>query len=451
MIGGSLADPIINHPGWFSEDSRWKKLFEKCPFLLPNIVTSTLLFFSLILAFLFLEESHPDYLGRNKYDPGLAVGDAIIQFLTFGKFNPATARNERFQKKLRDEEQAASVLSAESDDSKKSNANSTQSTESTNLLQRVDDVVEEDMEYISGEFTNHDHVHHHSITAENTVSNYGSLGQLQQQPSSPTAESISSTSKEDRSANGTFFEALTPAVLATMSMYFLIALQTVVFDEMLPLMASTPPVLDPALGGPSKLPFHFVGGLGLTSVQVGNLLSMTGLVGTFLVMFYFPYVDGKYGTYGPFCLVNKLFPLVHFLMPFSLLLVGAPPESAVAKGIAWVQKKAVDHGFTPPMYALLGIMMIKTLLMAIAFPAVMLLINRAIPNRKHTGGINGLSQMFAATARAIGPILWGLIMTKGQEWQLAGLPWWLLTVVCFGAFGFIKILDRYRDVFEKDK
>lgn len=409
-----------------------------------------MLLMSLILAFLFLEESHPDYLSRNYYDPGLIVGDTIVRAFTFGKFSPTAARRRRIEQLEEEEramEEAAAAASAASltpVDSKDSN--SKQANESTSLLQRVDDTLEEDMEYISGQFTNHSHTQHHIPT--DAAPNYGALEE--QPPVSPTAPSIN---KEDRAANGTFFEALTPAVLATMSMYFMIALQTVVFDEMMPLMASTPPARDPETGAPSsKMPFHFVGGLGLTSVQVGNLLSLTGLLGTFLVMFYFPYVDGKYGTYGPFCLVNKIFPVTHFFMPYVLLLVGEEPPRSMPAGaarvVAYVQE--VSHGFTHSMWALLVIMMFKTLLMAIAFPAVMLLINRAIPNRKHTGGINGLSQMFAASARAIGPILWGLIMTKGQEWEIAELPWWLLSVFCLGAFGLIKVLDRYRHVFEQD-
>lgn len=55
MLGGSLADPIKNHPGWFSSDKDgfWKILFTKRPFLLPNIATSLLLVSGTILAFCF--------------------------------------------------------------------------------------------------------------------------------------------------------------------------------------------------------------------------------------------------------------------------------------------------------------------------------------------------------------------------------------------------------------
>ncbi|KAJ5339107.1 hypothetical protein N7452_005835 [Penicillium brevicompactum] len=55
-IGGLLAKPAENYPSLFPVDG----LFGKFPFLLPNLVCSVLLLFSIIGSWLFLQETHPD-------------------------------------------------------------------------------------------------------------------------------------------------------------------------------------------------------------------------------------------------------------------------------------------------------------------------------------------------------------------------------------------------------
>lgn len=422
MLGGSLADPIKNHPNWFSSDKDgfWKILFTKRPFLLPNIATSLLLISGTIFAFLFLEESHEDFKSRNSRDPGLFLGDALIKLFTRGKVDKAAER--RLSSKSYSDSESETDIASGSEDA----------DESTTLIQRVDSIIEDDLEYVSGQFTNpnnhtHNPHHHHHSTNTNTPTDYGST--VNTQP----AEASTPVKKYDDNSKGSFFDALTVPVLGTITMYALIALQTIVFDELLPVMLSTPIETSPEFGGPSRPPFHFVGGLSLTSIQVGHLLSSTGLLGTGLVMFFFPYIDGKYGTYNPLSLVMKVFPITSFAVPFVLFLI-RPGDAEKT------------NGFTLAMWVTLLIMSVRTMLMAIAFPGVMILIQRAITNRKHTGGINGLSQMFAAGARAIGPIVWGLIMAKGQELHLAQLPWWTLTLFSMSGFILVAFLDRYKHI-----
>lgn len=447
VIGGTLADPIKNHPGWFNSDDQpagpWKTLFTKRPFLLPNLVTSSLLFFSTVGAFLFLEETHPDFRARNFRDPGLIIGDNLLEFFSRGKINQKEYRKrqlEEYEASLDStdvESNSGSEVSSQKTKFSSAHHGDDATTESTSHLLTTDEIVEEDLEYISGEFTSHPHSNDHHTEQQQQQQVSSTIINPATSLNSPA--SATSSKNYDIDSDGGFFEALTAPVLATIAMYFLLALHTIVFDELLPVMLSTSIITDPENGGPSRLPFHFVGGLGLSSVQVGHLLSIMGALGTALVMFYFPYVDGKYGTYAPFTLVNKLFPLVYFAMPYVLLLADENDNA-----------KNAGHGFTKSMYGVLLILISKTLLMALAFPGVMLLINRAITNRKHTGGINGLSQMFAAISRAIGPIAWGLIMAKGQELQLAELPWWTLSIVTTSSFFLIAILNKYRYVLDKD-
>ncbi|CAG8168586.1 unnamed protein product [Penicillium salamii] len=55
-IGGLLAKPAESNPSLFPVDG----LFGKFPYLLPNLVCSVLLLFSIIGSWLFLQETHPD-------------------------------------------------------------------------------------------------------------------------------------------------------------------------------------------------------------------------------------------------------------------------------------------------------------------------------------------------------------------------------------------------------
>ncbi|KAL2814755.1 major facilitator superfamily domain-containing protein [Aspergillus granulosus] len=60
-VGGLLAKPAENYPSVFSHDG----LFGKFPYLLPNLVCSFLLLGSIIFAWLFLQETHPDMQPSN--------------------------------------------------------------------------------------------------------------------------------------------------------------------------------------------------------------------------------------------------------------------------------------------------------------------------------------------------------------------------------------------------
>lgn len=55
-IGGTFADPHETWPGAFPRGS----LFDKFPYLLPNLICAALLFISIILGYLLLEETLPE-------------------------------------------------------------------------------------------------------------------------------------------------------------------------------------------------------------------------------------------------------------------------------------------------------------------------------------------------------------------------------------------------------
>lgn len=59
-IGGTFADPRTSWPNAFPEGS----LFDRLPYLLPNLLCAALLFVSIVLGVFLLEETHPDMQPR---------------------------------------------------------------------------------------------------------------------------------------------------------------------------------------------------------------------------------------------------------------------------------------------------------------------------------------------------------------------------------------------------
>lgn len=55
-IGGLFAEPVANFPSYFHKGG----LFEKFPYLLPNLICSVLMVISILAGYFFLFETHPD-------------------------------------------------------------------------------------------------------------------------------------------------------------------------------------------------------------------------------------------------------------------------------------------------------------------------------------------------------------------------------------------------------
>lgn len=81
-LGGALAQPSQNFPAFFPRGT----LFDRYPFLLPNLVCAVVLAFGVLIGILFLEETHAEQKYRG--DLGLETGRWLLN-----RFNnrPATA------------------------------------------------------------------------------------------------------------------------------------------------------------------------------------------------------------------------------------------------------------------------------------------------------------------------------------------------------------------------
>lgn len=77
MIGGNLARPCQNMPSLFPAGSIW----EKYPYLLPNLFSAATCVFGVVVGLLFLEETHADK--KDRHDPGLELGKCIARHFTW--------------------------------------------------------------------------------------------------------------------------------------------------------------------------------------------------------------------------------------------------------------------------------------------------------------------------------------------------------------------------------
>ncbi|KAG4435254.1 hypothetical protein IFR05_009250 [Cadophora sp. M221] len=96
-LGGTFADPAVGFPNTFSKDG----LFGRFPYLLPNLLCSSLLLVSILAGYFLLEETHPDMQPRvnlpdstyvSDETPLIATADAIktpavdLRAETYGTF-----------------------------------------------------------------------------------------------------------------------------------------------------------------------------------------------------------------------------------------------------------------------------------------------------------------------------------------------------------------------------
>lgn len=79
-LGGTLADPVRNYPAYFERGT----IFDKFPYLLPNIICCVVVLISLTIGILFLEETHEEKKYRR--DVGLEIGDWILSFFGTTEF-----------------------------------------------------------------------------------------------------------------------------------------------------------------------------------------------------------------------------------------------------------------------------------------------------------------------------------------------------------------------------
>ncbi|CAH6721651.1 uncharacterized membrane protein [[Candida] jaroonii] len=255
----------INKEEFKPGGEHWEKITDS-PYLMPNLVVAFFLFISLIIGFLFYEETNEKVKGR--YDLGLAIGDKITGFIMKlgwrrSSYVPLTPPPES----LFDIDSPVPAIRLE---------DSPQTPRHKSRVPAIDD----------------------ELMIESTLD-----------PSLDEESMIESTI--DEPIDEVMF---TPNVIKTIMAYFIVSLENVVFTEFLPVFLAKPVSKD------LSFPFQMSGGFGYTSEQIAHITSSTGLIG-FTSIVLFPYLDKNFGIkvyqMALFCMtiVIGYLPFIIFLIP----------------------------------------------------------------------------------------------------------------------------------------
>lgn len=174
------------------------------------------------------------------------------------------------------------------------------------------------------------------------------------------------------------------------------------FDQMMPVFLSTPDEHEPY-----SLPFKFSGGYGLSTKQVGLILSAQGVYAMIAQLSLFPIVVRRLGPLGTFRVIACCYPILYFLTPYLLLLP--------------------NH--TMRMAGVYAILVFKITLFTLSYPSNAILMSNSAPSLLALGTINGVAASTASLARAFGPTLSGLLYSTGLRIGYGGLAWWCSAVI----------------------
>lgn len=429
LVGGSylLTRPSPRSPYEDSSEVVAKSLKNsfiefraKHPYALSNVVVCCFLWFSLIIGLLFLEETNEDFCKRR--DIGLEIGDSILYYL-FGRKRPLRP----WQRGYHDPEQftpeqiqAEGILRERTgvvgDETRSTdlailpfssappseNAPLLRSDDESSLSDNIDNTVEE-------------------IVEED--------GPVEPYLSRKTSRSMSNAVIRRYSLALEYIpkpepSALTPQVITVIISNCIISLHSIAYNEFLPVFLAGRFQKDKL-----QFPFRIEGGFGLDSSYIGNLFSSTGIMGMLIVLIIFPWIDRRLGTMEGFRLSLLFFPIVYASVPLAIFTLHK-------------YNPAFPKWFTPVL--LYSLTSLKTLASATGMPQVMLLNHRAAA-KQHRAYVNSLTMSMLALARCIGPIVFGYLMTLGDNWQIGWLNWWLMALLAlFGLFQSFTMRD-YED------
>lgn len=148
------------------------------------------------------------------------------------------------------------------------------------------------------------------------------------------------------------------------------------------------------------------GGLGLSTQQVGIIMSINGLCALFVQAVVFPMVASLLGIWRSFLLVTMLHPIAYFIVPYLALL----PE----------------HLTYPGIYTCLAI---RNILSILAYPLLLILIKEAAPSHSCLGKINGLAASTGAACRTMASPIAGYLYGVGVQIDFTAIAWFASAAV----------------------
>lgn len=192
---------------------------------------------------------------------------------------------------------------------------------------------------------------------------------------------------------------------------------TITFDQMLPVFLSTP---DTDINDGLSLPFKFVGGFGLSTKEVGFILTLQGFYSMFATLILFPIAVRRLGALTLFRLLAWSYPLLYVITPYLILLPAHLRPFGLYPILLW---KCTFSNF--------------------AFPASAILLANSAPSLLLLGTINGAAASTASFCRGLGPTISGFFYSTGLRLGCSGLAWWVTALVTLaGAVASLRMSER---------
>ncbi|PHH52995.1 putative membrane protein YCR023C [Ceratocystis fimbriata CBS 114723] len=275
MIGGALARPCISYPTIFPRGT----IFDKYPYLLPNLFSAIAVFCGLIIGVLFLKETHP--IKKHRRDVGLETGDRILAWF------------DNKSRHLRGKEAKIAPTMSYDD-------------------------YEEDL---PGYRTSDNSPSLSSVHAPDPQEPLDLNEPREDQPLLQNSRARPPMIRETQPPAKTFTR---PVILNIIS-YGILAFHTMTFDQLFPVFLSTNPPENPDI----HLPFKFVSGFGFETKTIGFILAIQGGYSMISTVFLFPLVARFVGPRRLFKIIAMSYFILYLVTPYVVLL----PESIRMYGV----------------------------------------------------------------------------------------------------------------------
>lgn len=274
MIGGALARPCISYPDLFPRGTIW----DRYPYLLPNLFSAVTVLFGVVVGFLFLEETHASK--KQQRDAGCELGDRLAGLVYNVPMCRSLGRNVEKE----------SLLAHDSMNRYKTAAPSTSNPE-----------VSETEE---------------ALPAYQSRENSPKLAP-RRHPIVPTAAAAAATGPNGTEENGEKMVIFTKPVILNIMSYGILAFHTMTFDQLFPVFLS---MAEPEGGRQIELPFKFVDGFGLDTKTIGIIMSVQGLYSLLSNFMIVTPVTQRLGSLRLFRLLAFTYFALYLVTPYLVLL-----------------------------------------------------------------------------------------------------------------------------------
>lgn len=197
-------------------------------------------------------------------------------------------------------------------------------------------------------------------------------------------------------------EILTTPIKITLACYVMLLLHNPAFQQLFPLFFSTP-----RMPGHHSSWIFFNGGLGLTTVQLGFIMSIRGVIGIVLQLLVYPMAADYFGNALVHRMSIVIFPIAYFILPYLSFMKNE--QAAIVATSITITIVAVARAF--------------------AIPPMTILITNATTDRKYLGTVHGLTHSVTSLARCLGPFVLGNLFSLGVKVNMIALAWWVMALI----------------------